>query len=117
LAKKKNQSKPQPLSDAQCAALGRIRRRRAWFWAWAASYLPVGYIVMWKWKQAFTAFILLWTAGLAFSVIRLRATRCPRCGGLFHSRRTEKGWGLGMTLGRQCLNCGLALDADRTGQL
>jgi hypothetical protein len=114
LAKKKKQSKAPPLSDAQRAALGRIRRRRVWFWAWAASYLPVGYVVVHqKWQTAFVAFVLVWTTGLAISVIRLRTTVCPRCGGMFHTRRTERGWALGMTLGRQCLNCGLRLDAGR----
>jgi hypothetical protein len=114
LARKKKQPKIPPLSDAQRAALGRIRRRRAWFWAWAASYLPVGYILIHQKRQAaFIGFVLIWTAGLALSVIRLRATRCPRCGGLFHTRRTERGWALGMTLGRQCQNCGLGLDAGQ----
>ncbi len=85
-----------------------------WFWGWAAAYLPVGYIVMQqKWQMPFVGFVLVWTAGLAISVIRLRATRCPRCGALFHTRRTQREWALGMTLGRRCQNCGLELDAGR----
>lgn len=78
------------------------------------SYLPVGYAVMHqKWQTAFVGFVLIWTAALAVSVIRLRATRCPRCGALFHARRTEHGHAWGMTLGRRCQNCGLEIDAGR----
>lgn len=115
MARKKNKSKTAPpLSDAQRAALRAIRWRRGWFWTWALSYLPIGYTVMRaKWKAAFLAFIVVWTAALAVSVIRLRTAKCPRCGALFHTRRTEGGWSPGMTLGRRCLNCGLAIDADR----
>lgn len=66
-----------------------------------------------QWKGAFVAFIVIWTGALAISVLRLRATVCPRCGGMFHARRTGSGFTLGLTLGRQCLNCGLPVDADR----
>jgi hypothetical protein len=121
LAKKKKQqqkqSQPAGLTDAQRTALARIRLRRLWFWAFAATYLPAGYFVMEKWKEAFFGFVLLWTGGLAISVIRLRIARCPRCRGFYHVRRTKKGWGWGMTLGKQCLSCGLKLDADHTGVL
>ncbi len=105
-----------PLSDAQRAALGRIKRRRLWFCGWAATYLPVGYTLLHqRWQTAFLGFVLLWTVALAISVIRLRTARCPRCGGLFHVRRTERGWALGMSLGRRCLNCGLALGTGSAG--
>ena len=117
MAKKKKQLEATKLTDAQRTMLARIRLRRLWFWAFALTYLPVGYVVIQKWKEAFFGFVMLWTAGLAISVIRLRITRCPRCGGLFHVRRTKKGWGWGMTLGNQCLSCGLKLNADRTGVL
>lgn len=123
MAKKKKQSeapkapKAAKLTDAHRTTLARIRLRRLWFWVFAATYLPVGYFVMQKWKVAFPGFVLLWTGGLAISVIRLRLARCPRCGGLYHVRRTKKGWGWGMTLGKECLSCGLKLDADRTGVL
>lgn len=115
MAKRKNRAaKTRPLSAAERAGLSAIRRRRGWFWIWALSYLPVGYAVMNKKnKQAFIAFIMVWTAALAFSVIRLRAAICPRCGAPFHSRPAGNGWSRGMTLARQCLNCGLRLDAGR----
>ncbi|HZO80173.1 MAG TPA: hypothetical protein VFB33_00635 [Candidatus Binataceae bacterium] len=115
MARKRKQAKPPPLSDAQRAALAGIRRRRRWFWGWAVSYLPVGYVLMrGKWQAAFAGFVVVWTAALAFSVIRLRAARCPRCGAPFHAKRSERGWTLGMTLGRRCLSCGLELGAGRT---
>jgi len=113
LARKKKPKTP-PLSDAQRSGLRAIRRRRAWFWAWALSYLPVGYAVMHqKRKEVFFAFIAIWTAALACSVIRLRAAICPRCGAPFHSRRTDGNRSRGITLARACLNCGLKLDAGR----
>jgi len=114
LAKRKKKTRTPPLSDMQRAGLKTIRRRRAWFWVWALSYLPVGYAVMHqKNKGAFFGFIVIWSAALAFSVFRLRAALCPRCGAPFHSRRTDGNRLRGMKLARACVNCGLKLDAER----
>jgi hypothetical protein len=89
-----------------------IRHLRFWFWFFLLTYVPVIWIVkrVTRSDLAVAPFILVWVVGFVRYTARTAFSHCPRCGGYFHSTTgTPSFWNL---LARECMQCGLPLDAD-----
>ena len=93
--------------------LRKIRRRRAWFWFFLLSYVPVVWIVIHLTRNelALVPFVLIWVVGIVVALSRSAFSQCPRCGNLFHSTTTTPT--VYNIVARKCLRCGLPLKAGR----
>jgi|SRR5579859_803838 len=90
-----------------------IRRRRFWLWFFVLTGLPA----IWMAKRITHAGIgalaatIIWVAAILWCTSRVALSRCPRCGGYFHSKT---GSALAPHISaRGCVRCGLPVGADR----
>lgn len=100
----------QPVDESSFRpALNLIRRRRKYFFATIAAYLPAMWAIN-KLSPTYRSFgigIGVWVVVLFTTALMSAVTRCPRCGNYFHVH--------GMTLLylRKCLHCQLHINADK----
>jgi len=96
--------------DEEAAALARIRHRRRTLWIVWFSGVP---IMALAWglldrPALIGSLAVLWVGAFIVSGLRVMASRCPRCGNLYHAP-----WPMGGGLWAQrCGNCALKLRGE-----
>lgn len=91
--------------------LRRIRRRRFWLRLLVLTTLPAIGTVALVCRRHSVLVLAVFLAAIVFCAGSSALSRCPRCGGYFHSKT---GTPLSANIfARGCVRCGLPVNADR----
>jgi hypothetical protein len=93
-------------TEAECAGLVQILKRRYWVWGWFFAAILAACVGGPLLGERFGLLMIGWAAVWIALILRHAFSRCPRCGRLFNMN-----WEIGNPFTQRCLNCGLELHA------
>lgn len=96
--------------DAEAKELARIRQLRRTMWiVWLSGVPIIGIVVsLLKLPELIGPLVLIWGGAFTVTVLRVIATRCPRCGDRYHM----PGPLTGGIFSQRCKKCGLGLRGE-----